>query len=79
MILTILQVLQVLVCLILIALVMIHSPKGDGIGGIGSAAQLFTSQRGAEEGLTKFTGWVAGAFFLLSGIIGFYGQFLAQH
>jgi len=78
MILMILQGLQVVVCLVLITLVMIHSPKGDGIGGIGNAAQLFTSQRGAEEGLTKFTGWVAGTFFLLSAIIGFYGEFLAK-
>ena len=36
-----LQVIQVLSCLLLILLVMLHSPKGDGIGGIGGAAQIY--------------------------------------
>lgn len=77
MLLTILQVLQGICAVIVIGLVLIHSPKGDGIGGLGGAAQLFSSQRGAEAGLNKLTAWVIGAFFLLSAITGFYGQFLA--
>ncbi len=76
MILTILQVIQALLSVAIIGLVLIHSPKGDGIGGIGNAAQLFSSQRGAEEGLTKLTAWVVGFFFLVSAITGFYGDFL---
>ncbi|MFM7445989.1 MAG: preprotein translocase subunit SecG, partial [Tabrizicola sp.] len=32
----------------LIVLVLLHSPKGDGIGAIGGQAQLFTSTKSAE-------------------------------
>lgn len=78
MLLTILLVLQALIAVVLIALVLIHSPKGDGIGGIGGAAQLFSSQRGAEAGLNKLTGWVVGVFFALCAITGFYGHLLLQ-
>jgi preprotein translocase subunit SecG len=77
MLLLILQVLQGLSALMLIGLVLIHSPKGDGIGGIGGAAQLFSSQRGAEAGLNKLTGWVAAFFFLMSAITGFYGPMIS--
>ncbi len=76
MLLTILLVLQALVGLVLIGLVLIHSPKGDGIGSIGSAAQLFSSQRGAEAGLNKITAWVVGFFFAFSIVTGLYGHTL---
>ena len=45
--------------ILLIILILMHSPKGDGIAGIGSAAQMFTSQKSAEKGLNKLTGIVA--------------------
>ena len=32
----------------IIVFVLLHSPKGDGIGGIGGQAQLFTSAKTAE-------------------------------
>ncbi|MGC8713737.1 MAG: preprotein translocase subunit SecG, partial [Leptodesmis sp.] len=32
----------------LIILVLLHSPKGDGLGGLGGQAQLFTSTKSAE-------------------------------
>ncbi len=76
MLLHILLVLQVLVSIVLTGLVLLHSPKGDGIGGIGGAAQIFSSQRGAEEGLNKLTAWVVAAFFIISAITGLYGHFL---
>ncbi len=79
MLLLILQILQAIIGIILIGLVLIHSPKGDGIGGLGGAAQLFSSQRGAEEGLNKLTAWVVGIFFLLSAITGLYFSFLSEH
>ena len=47
----------------LIILVLIHSPKGDGIGGIGGQAQLFTSAKSAETNLNRFT-WALTAIFL---------------
>lgn len=47
----------------LIILVLIHSPKGDGIGGIGGQAQLFTSAKSAETNLNRFT-WALAVMFL---------------
>ncbi len=76
MLLNILLVIQALTAVILIGLVLIHSPKGDGIGGIGGAAQLFTSQKGAEAGLNKLTSWVIAFFFAICITTGLYGHFL---
>lgn len=37
----------------LIVLVLLHSPKGDGIGAIGGQAQLFSSTKSAETTLNR--------------------------
>lgn len=66
------QVLQLLSAFVLVVLVLIHSPKGDGIGGIGSAAQIFSSQKGAEAALNKITAWTAGIFYVVSFVLGYY-------
>jgi preprotein translocase subunit SecG len=71
----VLQVVQVLSALVLIVLVLIHSPKGEGIGGIGSAAQIFASQKGAEAALNKITAYTAGAFYVISFVLGYYFGF----
>jgi len=47
----------------LIILVMLHSPKGDGIGGIGGQAQLFSSTKSAETTLNRVT-WVLTIIFM---------------
>lgn len=47
----------------LIVLVLLHSPKGDGIGGIGGQAQLFTSTKSAETALNRVT-WALSIIFL---------------
>lgn len=39
----------------LMAMVLLHSPKGDGIGGIGGQAQLFASTKSAESNLNRIT------------------------
>ncbi len=39
----------------LILMVLLHSPKGDGIGGIGGQAQLFSSTKSAESNLNRIT------------------------
>jgi preprotein translocase subunit SecG len=39
----------------LTAMVLLHSPKGDGIGGIGGQAQLFASTKSAESNLNRIT------------------------
>ncbi len=48
-----------------------HSPKGDGIAGIGSAAQMFSSQKSAEKGLNKLTAIVALVFIICVFLLGF--------
>lgn len=62
---------EVISSLLLIVLILMHSPKGDGIAGIGNAAQMFSSQKSAEKGLNKLTGIVAGIFVLCVFILGF--------
>jgi preprotein translocase subunit SecG len=47
----------------LIVLVLLHSPKGDGLGGLGGQAQLFTSTKSAEVTLNRVT-WTLVAVFL---------------
>ncbi|HEY9637507.1 MAG TPA: preprotein translocase subunit SecG [Coleofasciculaceae cyanobacterium] len=63
---TIIQVFQLiwaLSALGVIILVLLHSPKGDGIGGIGGQAQLFTSTKSAEIALNRIT-WVFSVIFI---------------
>ena len=47
----------------LIILVLLHSPKGDGIGAIGGQAQLFSSTKSAENTLNRVT-WALTVIFL---------------
>ncbi|MFZ4639253.1 MAG: preprotein translocase subunit SecG [Nodosilinea sp.] len=47
----------------LTALVLLHSPKGDGLGGLGGQAQLFTSTKSAETTLNRVT-WVLTVLFM---------------
>ena len=62
---------QVVSAILLIVLVLIHSPKGDGIAGIGGSAQLFTSQKGAEKNLNKLTTIVTVVFTVCVFLLGF--------
>ncbi|HEY9649027.1 MAG TPA: preprotein translocase subunit SecG [Coleofasciculaceae cyanobacterium] len=59
----VLQVIWAISALGLIVLVLLHSPKGDGIGGIGGQAQLFTSTKSAETALNRVT-WVLAVIFI---------------
>jgi preprotein translocase subunit SecG len=47
----------------LVVLVLLHSPKGDGLGGIGGQAQLFTSAKSAEVTLNRIT-WTLTVIFM---------------
>lgn len=47
----------------LIILVLLHSPKGDGLGGLGGQAQLFTSTKSAETTLNRIT-WALTVIFM---------------
>ena len=62
---------QVISAILLIGLVLIHSPKGDGLAGIGGAAQMFSSQKGAEKNLNKLTTIVAVVFVVCVFLLGF--------
>jgi len=62
---------EVVLGLMLIALILIHSPKGEGMGGIGGTATLFTGKRGTETGLDRVTWIVASLFMLVCMLLGF--------
>ncbi|NEQ69395.1 MAG: preprotein translocase subunit SecG [Symploca sp. SIO1B1] len=58
-----LQIIWAVSAIGLIVLVLLHSPKGDGIGGIGGQAQLFTSAKSAETALNRVT-WTLAIIFI---------------
>lgn len=69
--LTLTWIIQIVSALLLVVLILLHSPKGDGIAGIGGASQLFSSQKSAEKGLNKLTGYVSVIFVLCTFLLGF--------
>ncbi|HEY9620607.1 MAG TPA: preprotein translocase subunit SecG [Crinalium sp.] len=60
---TILQILWAISAAGLVILVLLHSPKGDGLGGLGGQAQLFTSTKSAETTLNRVT-WILTILFM---------------
>lgn len=69
--LTLTWIIQIVSAVLLIILILIHSPKGDGIAGIGGSSQLFSSQKSAETGLNKLTMYVSAVFILCTFLLGF--------
>lgn len=69
--LTLIWILQIIAAVLLIILVLIHSPKGDGLGAMGGMANIFSSQKSAESGLNKLTAYVALVFVVTSLITGY--------
>ncbi len=57
---------QFLSALFLIVAVLLHSAKGDGLGGIGGSAKLFGTPKGLEEGLDRGTWGLAITFMVIS-------------
>lgn len=57
------QIVWAVSCALLIILVLLHSPKGDGLGGIGGQAQLFSSTKSAEATLNRIT-WILSLTFI---------------
>jgi preprotein translocase subunit SecG len=54
----IVQIIEIIWCISavgLTAMVLLHSPKGDGVAGIGGQAQLFSSTKSAESNLNRIT------------------------
>lgn len=62
---------EVISALFIIILVLLHSPKGDGIAGIGGASQIFSSQKSAEKGLNKLTMIFSIIFAVTAFLLGF--------
>ena len=69
--LTLTWIIQIVSAVLLIILILLHSPKGDGIAGIGGASQLFSSQKSAESGLNKLTMYIAIIFLVCTFLLGF--------
>lgn len=61
--------LQLISGLSLIILVLLHSAKGEGLGGIGGSAHMFGSQQGLEKGLDRLTMIAAVTFVTVSLIL----------
>jgi len=68
-IISVLQVIWSLSAFGLVIFVLLHSPKGDGIGGIGGQAQLFTSAKSAETSLNRITWGLSIVFMGLTVIL----------
>ncbi len=68
---TFIWILQILSAIMLVILILLHSPKGDGIAGIGGASHIFSSQKSAEKGLNKVTAIFAGIFVVCTFLLGF--------
>ena len=68
---TFLYFIQIISAVLLIVLVLLHAPKGDGLASIGSASQLFSSQKSVESGLNKVTYTVSAIFVVTTFILGF--------
>lgn len=69
--LTLTWIIQIVSAVLLIILILLHSPKGDGIAGIGGASQLFSSQKSAESGLNKLTMYISIVFIICTFLLGF--------
>lgn len=59
----VLKVIWMLAAAGLTILVLLHSPKGDGLGGLGGQAQLFSSAKSAEVTLNRVT-WTLFSVFM---------------
>ena len=63
MIVNVVQIIWAIAAVGVCILVLLHSPKGDGLGALGGQAQLFTSTKSAEETLNRAT-WLLTIVFM---------------
>ena len=64
-----LLIVEFFVSIALIAAVLLHSAKGEGLGGIGGTARLFGSQKGMEAGLNRVTTILAALFLVIAFVL----------
>ena len=50
----------------LIGAILLHQPKGEGLGGIGGQAKMYNYQRDMEAGLDKVTYVLASLFIAIA-------------
>ena len=61
---------QVISGIVLLTLVLLHAAKGEGLGGIGGTASLFTGPSQAEATLDKITWTCVTVFIFTSALLG---------
>lgn len=66
----VLIIIQAISAILLVGTVLLHTAKGEGLGGIGGAAKLFGTPKGLEEGLDKITTGCAVVFMIVSLMLG---------
>jgi preprotein translocase subunit SecG len=64
-----LLILQFISAALLVVAVLLHTAKGEGLGGIGGSARLFGTPKGMEEGLDHITWGLAITFMVISVIL----------
>ena len=69
----ILLILQIISAIALVITVLLHTAKGEGLGGIGGHAKMFGTQKGLEEGLNRITTACAVSFVLISIVLAVIG------
>lgn len=67
---TILLIIEFLSAFALVVAILLHSAKGEGLGGIGGQARIFGSQKGMEAGLNKITIVLAVVFMVTAVFLG---------
>jgi protein translocase SecG subunit len=61
--------LQTIFAILLVTAVLMHAPKGEGMGAIGGRANVFNVHSDLERGLDQATLIFASGFFIISLII----------
>lgn len=57
---------QLFLSLAMVVAILVHPAKGMGLGSMGGSAQLFGSQKGAESGLNKITGFIVALWAIVA-------------
>lgn len=70
--LTLVWIIQIISAVLLTVLVLLHSPKGNGIGALDGGASMFASQKSAEKGLNRVTYVFVIIFLVCSFITGYH-------
>jgi preprotein translocase subunit SecG len=58
--------LQLISAVALVIAILLHTAKGEGLGGIGGAAKIFGTPKGMEQGLDRITWGCAITFLSIS-------------